>query len=166
MPNLELPHTPNCLVCGHANPHGLHLHLHVDELTGQVTTTFTPAPHHIGFESIAHGGILATVFDEAMVWAATWACRCFCVCAELTVRFKHKAAVGQSLNVFAETTTARSRMIQTHARIENPSGLVIATATGKYMSVPRPQHDAIVATLIDAPATAAAAARLKQHPTP
>ena len=27
---MELPHTAACLVCGRDNPHGLHLHLHVD----------------------------------------------------------------------------------------------------------------------------------------
>src|SRR5437899_391243 len=50
MPLLELPHTPNCLVCGRANPHGLHLSLHVDPASNLVTTTFTPTPDHIGFE--------------------------------------------------------------------------------------------------------------------
>ena len=70
---LELPHTSGCLVCGRDNPHGLHLSSFVDPETGVVTTTFTPAPHHIGFESVIHGGVLATVVDELMVWAAIWA---------------------------------------------------------------------------------------------
>src|ERR1700733_15407 len=99
MPALELPHTPNCLVCGQSNPHGLHLSLHVDPATGIVTTTFTPTKDHIGFEGIIHGGIIATVLDEAMVWAATWSGKGFCVCAELTTRFKESALVGVPLTI-------------------------------------------------------------------
>src|SRR5215471_5557878 len=81
----ELPHTPGCLVCGRANPHGLHLSLFVDR-NSVVHTNYTPRPEHIGFSSIVHGGALATVLDEAMVWAATWSYKRFCYCAELTVR--------------------------------------------------------------------------------
>ena len=86
MAMIELPHTAGCLVCGRQNPHGLHLHLHVDEATGAVETRFTPSAHHIGFEGIVHGGVLATVLDEAMVWAATWRGRRFCVCGEMNTR--------------------------------------------------------------------------------
>src|SRR5262245_461657 len=96
---LELPHTAGCLVCGRENPHGLHLHLHVDERTGQVETLFTPSQVHIGFEGIVHGGVLATILDEAMVWASTWQGRRFCVCGELTVRFKRSAEIGRPLKV-------------------------------------------------------------------
>ena len=80
MPRIELPHTAGCLVCGRDNPHGLHLSLHVDPDSGIVTVDFIPLAEHIGFEGIIHGGVLATVLDEAMVWAATWAGRRFCVC--------------------------------------------------------------------------------------
>jgi len=55
-----------CLVCGRENPQGLHLHLDVDEETGVVRCEFTPLGTHIGFEGVVHGGILATVLDEAM----------------------------------------------------------------------------------------------------
>ena len=86
MPLLQLPHTAGCLVCGRDNPHGLRLDLHVDPETGIVRIEFAPRREHIGFEGVVHGGVLATVLDEAMVWAATWAARRFCVCAELTTR--------------------------------------------------------------------------------
>ena len=69
---LQLPHTAGCIVCGPLNPHGLHLSLFVDPATAPSTPTFTPQPAHIGFEGVVHGGVLATVLDEAMVWCATW----------------------------------------------------------------------------------------------
>ena len=72
MSSLELPHTAGCVACGPFNPHGLRLSLFVDPQSGIVRTEFTPETAHIGFEAVLHGGVLSTVFDEAMVWAATW----------------------------------------------------------------------------------------------
>jgi uncharacterized protein (TIGR00369 family) len=158
---LELPHTPNCLVCGRANPHGLHLSLHVNPATGIVTTTFTPTQNHIGFEGIIHGGILATVLDEAMVWAATWSGKRFCVCGELTVRFRESAPVGESLTATAQIEQARGRLITITSEIKRADGSLIASASGKYIPLPDDRNRAFVATLVDAPATAETAAALR-----
>ena len=131
MPSLELPHTPNCLVCGRSNPHGLHLSLHVEERTGIVTTTFTPTADHIGFEGIIHGGILATILDEAMVWAATWSGKRFCVCGELSIRYKQSAVVGQTIIVTAAIDQARKKLITTTGQVHR------ASADGARRSWPR-----------------------------
>lgn len=164
---MELPHTAGCLVCGRQNPHGLRLSLHVEEAAGAVRTEFTPRPEHIGFEGIVHGGVLATVLDEAMVWAATWSGRRFCVAGEMTVRFRKSAAVGQLLRVETRVEGAGKRpgipkLIHTAGVIVDDAGATVAEATGKYMTVPPERHRAVVATLVDEPATAAAAARLKE----
>ena len=160
MPLIELPHTSGCVVCGPRNPHGLHLHLFVDPATGIVQVPFTPIPEHIGFEGIIHGGVLATVIDEAMVWAATWAGRRFCVCGEMNVRFRQSAAVGQPLTITAQIESQRPKLIQTSAKITGSGGL-LATAGGKYIPVSGDRHEAFVATLIDEPATQDAAAHLR-----
>jgi acyl-coenzyme A thioesterase PaaI-like protein len=159
MSTLELPHTPNCLVCGPANPHGLKLSLHINPQTGIVSVTYTPQPDHIGFEGIVHGGILATVLDEAMVWAATWSIKNFCVCGDLSTRFRLGAAVGQPLTITAQVESSRKRLIETTAQIHSPEGLV-ATATGKYIPVSPERNEQFMQTLIDQPQTHAAAALL------
>lgn len=158
---LELPHTAGCLVCGRDNPHGLHLHFDVDPDSAKVETHFTPSPYHIGFEGIIHGGVLATVLDEAMVWAATWAGKRFCVAAEMTIRFRNAAAVGRPLRVIAEVESSRSRVIQTTGQILREDGEIIATATGKYMYMSPERHKLFLATLLDEPTTAPAAAILR-----
>src|SRR4051794_34530703 len=111
MATLELPHSLNCLVCGRDNPHGLKLHLLVDDATGEVRCHFTPKAEHVGFEGIVHGGALATVVDEAMVWAATWRGRRFCVCGELTVRYRQPAVVGQTIIIAAKVEFSRFKLI-------------------------------------------------------
>jgi uncharacterized protein (TIGR00369 family) len=158
---LELPHTAGCLVCGRQNPIGLHLHLYVDEATGAVETHFTPAAQHIGFEGIIHGGILATVLDEAMVWAATWRGRRFCVCGEMTIRFRKPAEVGRPLIVRASVSSVRGRMTQTAGEITDQARDIVCTAEGKYLALPPDRHEAFVATLVDEPSTAKAAAVLR-----
>jgi uncharacterized protein (TIGR00369 family) len=161
MPMLELPHTAGCLVCGRQNPIGLHLHLHVDQATGAVETHFTPSAQHIGFEGIIHGGVLATVLDEAMVWAATWRGRRFCVCGEMTVRFRKAAEVGKPLIIATSVESLRGRMIQTSGRVIDQTGEAIAIAEGKYLALPVERHEAFMATLVDEPSTAEAAKILR-----
>jgi len=163
MPLLELPHTPGCLVCGPHNPLGLHLCLFVDPETGIVHTTFTPAEHHIGFQGIPHGGVLATVLDEAMVWAATWHGRRFCVCGELTVRYRQSACVGVALKVEANVSNSRSRLIQVEGTITDHKGELVASASGKYVPMPADRHREFVGTLIPDPKTQAAARRLREE---
>lgn len=144
----ELPHTHGCLVCGRDNPHGIHLHLNVDDATGIVTSQFMAAAHHMGFEGIVHGGLLSTVLDEAMVWAATWSGKRFCVCGELNVRFRRSVQIGQAVTVEARITAVRSRLIETEGFLRDASGLVLAESTGKYVPVSPDRNRAVIETLV------------------
>jgi acyl-coenzyme A thioesterase PaaI-like protein len=168
---MELPHTAGCLVCGRQNVHGLGLSLHVEE-GGLVWTEFTPRAEHIGFEGIIHGGLLATVLDEAMVWAATWAGKRFCVAGEMSVRFRRSAAVGRPLRCEARVESAASkrpglpRLIHASGRIvEADGGALVAEATGKYVPVSPERNRHVVATLVDEPTTRQAATVLKEAAT-
>ena len=157
---LELPHTAGCLVCGRDNPHGLHLSSQVDPDTGSVQTTFTPDPHHIGFENIIHGGVLATVLDEIMVWSAIWVSKKACVAAELSLRFVQKAGVGRPLRAVANITRQRSRLIETTGEIRDDADL-ICTATAKYIPLGPAETAAFFKTFVEDPATTESAGKLK-----
>jgi acyl-coenzyme A thioesterase PaaI-like protein len=158
---LELPHTAGCLVCGPGNPKGLRLRLFVDPETGIVLTRVTPRPEHIGFEGVAHGGMIATVMDEVMVWAASWNGKRFCLCGEMTVRYRRRAEVGQELFFTAQIESARSKLISTTAEAADESGQVIATATGKYVPLSDADNAGFLRTLLDDPATAATAEQMR-----
>jgi acyl-coenzyme A thioesterase PaaI-like protein len=162
MPLLELPHTAGCLVCGRDNPHGLHLSSQVDPDSGNVRTTFTPAPYHIGFENIIHGGVLATVLDEIMVWSAIWATKKACVAAELSLRFIERASIGKPLTALAMISRQRSRLIETNAELCDHER-VICTATGKYIPLGPHETAAFHRTFVKDPTTAEAAAILMRR---
>lgn len=158
---IDLPHTSGCIVCGRDNPHALNLQLQVDPQTGRVCVEFTPRQEHIGFQGVIHGGVIATVIDEAMVWAATWSGRRFCVCGEMSVRFRQSATVGQALLITAQIESTRTRLIQTTAEVRAGETL-LATATGKYVPLPEERHREFVATLVPEPSSAPAASMLRE----
>jgi acyl-coenzyme A thioesterase PaaI-like protein len=161
MPRLQLPHSSGCLVCGRDNPRGLHLDLFVDSETGIVTATFSPSPHHIGFDGIAHGGILATVLDEAMTWAATWHGKRLCFCGELTNRFRRPARIESPLQISASVATSRSRRIETTATLREMDGTLIAESTGKYVPLPPQKHLEMLDTFLPTPHTSETAKALQ-----
>ncbi len=161
MPLIPLPRTAGCIVCGPANPHGLRLTSHVDPATGAVHTPFTPGPHHIGFDDLVHGGVLATVADEAMVWAAIWATRRSCVAGELSVRFRRPAAPGVPLTVVTSVVRSKGRLVETSATVAGPDGQAVATAAAKYLAGSAAETAAFLATLLPDPAAATAVAHLR-----
>jgi uncharacterized protein (TIGR00369 family) len=161
MPSIQLPHTAGCLVCGRDNPRGHRLNLYVDPQTSVVTCDYTPAITDIGFEGIVHGGVIATILDEAMVWAATWSGKRFCVCGELSIRFKRPAGVGAGLSIRAAISSARSRLIETEGTIHNAAGELVATASAKYTPLSPERNLAFVATLVTEPVTAQSAGILR-----
>jgi 3-hydroxymyristoyl/3-hydroxydecanoyl-(acyl carrier protein) dehydratase len=91
---------------------------------------------------------VATVFDEAMVWSATWSGKRFCVCGELTVRFKQMAEVGKALAIEAKIVSARPRLIQTSATAIDGQGRVIAEASGKYVPMTAERHGEMMGTVV------------------
>ncbi len=131
----ELPHTHYCFVCGESNALGLNLRFYTDGRI--VQTRFTPKPEHIGFKSVVHGGILATVLDEIMVWACAAPTGKFAFCVELLTRFHKPARANEELLATAELVANRkNRVFEAKGELRNPAGEVICSATGKYFAIP------------------------------
>lgn len=130
-----LPHTHSCFVCGEANPRGLKLRFETDGRL--VRARFRPAAEHNGFKGVVHGGIIATVLDELMVWACVVATRRFAYCAELNVRYLLSLAPEQETIATGELVQNRKgRIFEARATLLDAAGQTHATATGKYLPVP------------------------------
>ncbi len=126
-----LPYTRNCFVCGAHNAHGLQLKFRHEG--DEVRADFTPLPRHAGFRGIIHGGILSTVLDEAMFWAAAVATRRFGLAVDLNVRFMKKVSVGDALTVVASFVADKGRLWESRAELRLSDGTVVARATCKQM---------------------------------
>jgi acyl-coenzyme A thioesterase PaaI-like protein len=160
--HLQLPHSATCLVCGRTNPQGLKLDLFVDPDSGVVRTKFLPTQNHTGFAGVVHGGAIATILDEAMVWAATWKGRRFAVCGELMVRFRQQMRPDDLLRVEAIVEFSRPKLVEVAGKVFDEHGKLLATGLGKYVPVTPEQHRDVLKTLIDDPATLAAKRILAQ----
>ena len=143
----ELPHTHSCFVCGESNPLGLRLRFHTDGRV--VTTRFRPCAEHIGFKGVVHGGLIATVLDEIMVWACAVQTRRFAFCAELNVRFVSSLAPGGEVVVTSELVeNRRNRIFATTATVQSAAGELLAEATGKYMPIKPEQLPPMLGELV------------------
>jgi acyl-coenzyme A thioesterase PaaI-like protein len=129
-----LPHTRGCFVCGESNVTGLRLRFETDGRI--VQTQFVPQLEHIGFRHVVHGGITATVLDEVMVWGCAIQTKRFAYCAELNVRFLHPIRPGSLVVVQGElVVNRRNKLFETRGEVRAERGLVLATATGKYLPI-------------------------------
>ena len=102
-----LPNTRSCYVCGIENPIGLRLGFQSDDARTVAETRFSFRPEFAGFRDTVHGGAIATVLDEVMVWAIGVAAKQFVYCAELTVRYQRPARPGAELVARGEVTEDR-----------------------------------------------------------
>jgi len=130
----ELPHTHSCFVCGESNPLGLKLRFETDGHI--VQAQFRPRPEHMGFKNVVHGGLIATVLDEIMVWVCAVRTRRFAVSAELNVRYLKPLMPGEEVIVTGELAANRKgKVFDTKATARNAAGQPLAEATGKYRPI-------------------------------
>jgi uncharacterized protein (TIGR00369 family) len=127
------PDYDKCFGCGKGNPIGLKLKFR-DE-GGVASCEFTPGPEYQGWPGVVHGGILSTILDEAMGWAAIFNGK-KTVTGKLEVRFRRPAKVGQTLSVKGWLAREGGRFIVTKAEARDPNGNIVAEATGTMFVIP------------------------------
>jgi uncharacterized protein (TIGR00369 family) len=144
----SLPHTHSCFVCGESNPLGLQLRFYSDGPL--VRTQFTPRLEHVGFKQIVHGGIIATLLDEIMVWACAVQTKQFSYCAEFTVRFQQPLRPGETTIATGElVSNRRNRLFEAKAQLHDSAGRLVASASGKYLPIGAAARSELMTDLID-----------------
>jgi uncharacterized protein (TIGR00369 family) len=130
----DLPHSKSCFVCGSKNPIGLKLRFQTDGKI--VRAKFTPQLVHNGFINVIHGGLLATVLDEIMVWGCAVQTRQFSYCAEMTVRYLSPARPGEPIIAEGELAeNKKGRIFLANGVLKREDQSILCTSTGKYMPV-------------------------------
>lgn len=123
-----------CFACGSENRNGLRIDWKIDGRT--TTAEFIARKEHQGWKDIVHGGILATLLDEAMTRLA-WVVCGGALTAEMTVRYLSPVKVGEKLFVSGEITKENRKLVEMKAAIrkERADGTVVARAEGKAVKV-------------------------------
>lgn len=118
-----------CWVCGPENSHGLRIPLVVDGET--IHSTFTPQPHHQGYDGVTHGGLIGAILDDVMA-------NCFyqrgetAYTVKMEIRFKQFCPTGKQLHIDARITDRRGRFATAQATARLDDDTVVAEATGTF----------------------------------
>lgn len=124
-----------CFVCGERNPEGLKISFRLDKERGEADSEVSFPDHFQGWEKVVHGGLLATVLDEAMIYAA--GAKGFrCVTGEITVRYMRPAKTGESYRLKGRVTgEKKERIVFAESEITGEAGEIVARETGKLFKV-------------------------------
>lgn len=123
-----------CFVCGEKNPIGLKLRLKTDSERGESAAEVSFAEHFQGWAGIVHGGLVATVLDEALIYAA--GAKGFkCVTGEITVRYVKPASTATPYALKGRFIEDKGRIVQAESFLLDADGQEVARATGKLFKV-------------------------------
>lgn len=118
-----------CFVCGPQNPIGLQAVFSTDKESCTSYATLELSANFQGWQDVIHGGILASLLDEACIYA----CRAKadqCVTAELQIRYRKPVPVGAQLVVSGQLIDSSRKIWQASAQIRVADTLY-AEATAK-----------------------------------
>lgn len=127
-----------CFVCGLENPVGLHLSFY-ETGPGEVTVDFTPSDHYQGYPGVLHGGIVASILDEAAGRAhmGIFPPR-FMFTAKLEVKYRKNIPIGKPLKIIGKAGKDRGRMAEGWSGIYTQEGELLAEANVLLVDVPNP----------------------------
>ena len=123
-----------CFGCGSENSRGMHLKFFVDSERRRFICDFRLKKQFTGPPGYCHGGIIATILDEAMsklsklrdVIAAT---------SQMTVAYLRPVPLDKKLRVQSEEISKRGRKLTRVAEILDEKGRVLARGRGVFVIV-------------------------------
>ena len=136
-PGMVLTNDAWCFVCGQDNPIGLRLRWRLDP-DGLARAEFRPGRQHQGWRGVVHGGILASLLDEAMAQRLRFS-GAHAVTASLTVRYRRPAPTSGLLIAEARLVAERSRAYVLEACVRGEDGAPYAEGKGTCVRVTHPR---------------------------
>jgi len=128
-----------CFGCGQANPVGLKLEFAVASHGEEsfVLCDTIVSHNYEGPPGYVHGGIIATLLDEAMS-KANRAGGVTAMTRQMQVEYLHPVPSGAEIRITGRVTKSEGRKHWTAAEIQNANGKTLATATGFFIAIHRP----------------------------
>ncbi len=128
---IEIPNMDHnrCFGCGPLNERGLRMKFFGND--NMVYSNMAVPDFMLGWNGVAHGGILSTLLDESMTWGAIFLTRKFVLSKSITVNFLKPVMVGDMLRIESELNERISdREATMTGRIFNSKGELSVTSTG------------------------------------
>ncbi len=120
-----------CFACGQQNPIGLKLKFTV--LGDDQVARFCLPEVYQGYEGVVHGGIVATMLDEAMAWAVL-AAGAVAVTGRLEVNYARPVQVNAEYTLRGRVEETKKRLFRCRAEISDADGNLCASATSTYVN--------------------------------
>ena len=124
----------HCFACGPDNPEGMHLKFRFDERGGRAWCAFRLPLRFQGPPGHAHGGIIATILDEAM-GKVNKLRSVIAVTKTMEVEYLKLVPLRKRLIVEGRERSVRGRKHVNVAQILNEKGEVLARSRGLFIAI-------------------------------
>ena len=123
-----------CFGCGKNNPEGMALRFTFDKERGCFVCRFRLGKRYTGPPGHCHGGIIATILDEAM-GKVNKLRQVVALTSEMTVNFLKPVPLFKPLRVESREETVKGRQHVNVAEILNQKGEVLARGRGLFIAI-------------------------------
>jgi uncharacterized protein (TIGR00369 family) len=123
-----------CFACGPDNPGGMHLNFTMDERRRRCSSSFRLGKRFTGPPAHCHGGIIATILDDAM-GKLNKLYGVVAVTSKMTVEYLRPVPLYQRLRVESHHVSRRGRRLTRIAEIRNHRGTVLARSRGVFIAI-------------------------------
>ena len=123
-----------CFACGKDNPHGMHLRFVYDEESDTFLCRFRLANRFWGPPKHAHGGIIATILDEAM-GKVNKRRHVIALTSKMEVQYLKPVPLRKPLTVESWESSVRGRRHVNVAEIRDAKGGVLAKGRALFIAV-------------------------------
>jgi uncharacterized protein (TIGR00369 family) len=123
-----------CYGCGVDNPDGMRLEFNVDADKREARGTFNIDERYQGPPSFVHGGIIATLVDEAMA-KLNKPDGIVGVTAELSVEYLKPVPLRDSIIVEARSSEQRGRHYWRECTIRDSKGTLLVRGRGRFVKI-------------------------------
>ena len=122
----------DCFACGTNNPIGLKLDFY--RQGNSICSDVVLSKNHVGWQNMAHGGIISTLLDEIMSWTVIYFKKAFSVTRQIQVRYLKPVPVEVPITVKgAITSDGTSRSCRAEAMLLNSEGNTLAKGEGEFV---------------------------------
>jgi acyl-coenzyme A thioesterase PaaI-like protein len=123
-----------CFACGEANPDGLQLKFLYDPFLKKAECHLQIDPKYQGATGFAHGGIIATLLDEAMAKTNGMG-GIRAVTLKISISYRKMVPVQQPLILIGWRTIRKGRKLYLRSELRDQADQLLAEARGLFLEV-------------------------------
>ena len=131
---LEPNPTNKCFGCGGDNSGGMKLTFEQDNTNRKIVGRFVLGERYQGGGGFAHGGIIATLLDEAMGKVCRFR-EARAVTAELMIEYLKPVSTAQEIIVEGHETEQKGRNLFMAGEIRNGAGEILARGRARFVVI-------------------------------